>query len=899
MVDIDQMFNVFNKKNRTDVGLQNSEVFEVIKTNSEGKNQERKIQFAADGVRNVKGSSTQWFIPAEQVLDLVPRDTATHSFDLLFSETYDLEAQTPEQLASILNVYAKFDLDKIGYDSFNALRGVQTSQDSVPVSTEAFPCEKPVVDSMSLKPGELLDYVVFLLKGFDPSVETIEAYAEQYYEQHPIDDDDDDEFIQSVIAGCTRYKRLLDVIVSNFLETSTTSLKSDSSLYTVVTYLALMAIDQLGFSNFKMFVNSQRPAKMATLLQYLWNWDNFENNIKIELCKLYEPEFVENLKVRMKLHEQEILNLIEKLTGKVSGTSGLTGVERGMGATGRSTRVTVVQPFNLTSPKPRAVQPPKAYKTTFTASPVPESHYTKPDNTMRTKKTSKESTLEVKPFDLATDRRPSNLSRVAEEVEKKRQKELQFNKKVARPMPTYPPTAPVRLTVAAVLREEKALRRKQEEEARILQQFEQDLRDSREFERWRSKQQAEEEAQRAVQIEQTKEEIAASAAEAQKAKMLSQVKKSVAAAELAGEMAELLLAKQEKEDEEAELIRKRAEEIAVEEKMNVDAAKKLLLEQRKDNAEKMAAERAERERQLAEQRAAEEEKRRDIIMQIRALERVPAGGEGGGGSEGKGGVKLFDPTTTPGHGLLDEMSLSELKEKLRLLQEREEKEREERRNAILATKAEKEAEMQSKVEFISRLRERAAADGRERKEKEQMQQRMKERLAQKQRDQSAEKMHDKLTAKREAKAREIEMLEAEARAIREKNKLLANDLAGREGRKFRDLQKGSERTAKIQLNQQKQSQAAAAAVKAHEERQRRLLNEKKQRQKEASINEMKRKYLSDKAVIEQEKAKLDEDRHTRTAVGRAMQRLSSVEAAEYDPTVAIDHILEAEDLGGF
>jgi hypothetical protein len=119
----------------------------------------------------------------------------------------------------------------------------------------------------------------------------------------------------------------------------------------------------------------------------------------------------------------------------------------------------------------------------------------------------------------------------------------------------------------------------------------------------------------------------------------------------------------------------------------------------------MAADRAARERQLAEERAIEDARRREVIMQIQALERVPVSGAA---------VKVFDPTTTPGYGLLDEMSLVQLRERLQLLQERESQEREEKRQAILSAKEEKEAEVQRKLDFISRLRTRADEDAKER-----------------------------------------------------------------------------------------------------------------------------------------------------------------------------------------
>ena len=67
-----------------------------------------------------------------------------------------------------------------------------------------------------------------------------------------------------------------------------------------------------------------------------------------------------------------------------------------------------------------------------------------------------------------------------------------------------------------------------------------------------------------------------------------------------------------------------------------------------------------------------------------------------------------------GYGLLDEMSLFELEERLKQLKVREEKLREEKRRSILQAKVEKEDELQQRMEFSSRFRSNAEQDAQER-----------------------------------------------------------------------------------------------------------------------------------------------------------------------------------------
>ena len=67
--------------------------------------------------------------------------------------------------------------------------------------------------------------------------------------------------------------------------------------------------------------------------------------------------------------------------------------------------------------------------------------------------------------------------------------------------------------------------------------------------------------------------------------------------------------------------------------------------------------------------------------------------------------KALDPTYTPQLGLLEEMSLAELRERLRLVEEERKEEEEERRAKIITAKQEHAADLQSRVTRLTQMRD--------------------------------------------------------------------------------------------------------------------------------------------------------------------------------------------------
>lgn len=110
-------------------------------------------------------------------------------------------------------------------------------------------------------------------------------------------------------------------------------------------------------------------------------------------------------------------------------------------------------------------------------------------------------------FQLRTDERPMKLPELMEAARREFEEQHRYRPVQSRPAPP-PPEAEVRLNAAAILREDAVYRKKQEEEAAALLAYEQELRDTSEFERWRAEMLAKDERERMEEVERRRKEMA-------------------------------------------------------------------------------------------------------------------------------------------------------------------------------------------------------------------------------------------------------------------------------------------------------------------------------------------------------------------------------------------------------
>ena len=132
--------------------------------------------------------------------------------------------------------------------------------------------------------------------------------------------------------------------------------------------------------------------------------------------------------------------------------------------------------------------------------------------------------------------------------------------------------------------------------------------------------------------------------------------------ELVSEMKEeskKLEEQRELELKEVEVRKKEQRAKVIEERQGVKVALEIVKDSKKHRAEKITAEKARMARKIAEGKVAEQARKEDLIRQLRALEKSRPRT-----------TREFDPTEVVDNGLLNQMSLVEVKQTLEMLKER-------------------------------------------------------------------------------------------------------------------------------------------------------------------------------------------------------------------------------------
>ncbi|KAM6075984.1 cilia- and flagella-associated protein 99 [Chlamydotis macqueenii] len=533
--------------------------------------------------------------------------------------------------------------------------------------------------------GKHIAIIVEQLNKFNPENQSVEDFLNESAKMLQTLNVAEEKFVLDTLAGCIEYRSLLDVVVNAFfVRDGRYCLLSERNLYVVICYLATFQLEELGLQRFSRIVKSLDTAKMQKFLRFFFNALYLNTWIKDEWSHFYDSPYVKENWIDPLLRWQpKVQKLIEQLTDKLSDRT----------TTVKTSKVTQPKEFNLTVPKPRAIPIPLPIPVQEKRPPIPASTYKPPKEKkqleeIKTKNRQKAEDLLVKAnanqFKCATmkSEKGQNIhdtmkSRPAFQAQK-------IQGKIG--------SIPIKLNAAAILREGALYQRKMEQELQRIENLLRGAGDPSEFLEWQKQMRGKDLEEQLAEIECRRLQGKLSHEEAVLAhqNVIQENKKK--ADLMREEKAELMHQYAEKRLQEQKDLRELVEQV-VEGHKNAKQAKIKLQKYKQQIVQEVCEENRELLRQALEEEEEKLRKRYELIQQIRAIESLPIIRH-----------KFVDLTETGGHGLICEMSIVELRERLALLREAQKAAEEEKRDQIIHEKQAKEQLLLDKLDQISVFR---------------------------------------------------------------------------------------------------------------------------------------------------------------------------------------------------
>ncbi|KAL4453394.1 hypothetical protein ABPG74_017601 [Tetrahymena malaccensis] len=679
-----------------------------------------------------------------------------------------------------------------------------------------------------VKYEELIEYCIQIIKTFNPVILTVDSHSEEFVAKNKKKlEDTEIVFIKQVFYGTFRYEEFLKVLTNSlFNNFPSITNRNDSTLYHIFGYLICFRLDELPFNEFKKMVFSQDAVKMNVFLQFLFDIEKVNKYVRDGWIEIYDPGYIDNQIITQNLQEKlpVVADLLAQLSQKATGKKSdlvntieqtLSVTDKGDDKQQKKFEPTVPQPFKLTKPKPKAIPEPIKIPKIVKANPVPQTIFQTNLNEIVDKgkqrreeiKKQKQKELEdatKNQFKFQLDNRPNKFEKIKKEVEEEKNKQLQFDNTYFRPPPTFDEAAEIKMNVAAILREDKHLQKKQDDENKRIKDLEWNMRDSAEFENWKEEQKYKEKLENIEYQQRKKIEMELARESAMKAyeEKIQQNKLT------AGQMKQISKVKeserQKKIEEEVQEKQKLIDGVlATRENAGIEMQK--IKEQKKVIHDESKKEREVLLQKKKEEDEIERKKKEDLIRQIREAEKQP-----------KVRTKGYDPTETMGYGLLEEMSIVQLRERLVQVKKQREIEREQTRQENMKTKDSKLNSLQQKVEAIKQNREQLSKQKQQEREEKKKKLAEEEQKKQQIREEQLLEVHQKVVDKKRAKKKEEDRLAKEYREIQLKRMYMNANAAVVEELAWKGQQEGAEREIKYRQNQKLLDQEQVLGVKYHE-----------------------------------------------------------------------------------
>uniref|UniRef100_A0A8C5RJA8 Cilia- and flagella-associated protein 99 n=1 Tax=Laticauda laticaudata TaxID=8630 RepID=A0A8C5RJA8_LATLA len=497
--------------------------------------------------------------------------------------------------------------------------------------------------------------------------------------------------VMDILCGCLEYKTVLDVVVDAFyIRDGKHCLFSERNMYIVICYLATFRLEELGFQRFSKIIKSMDAVKICKFLRFFFNMVNLQTWIKDEWSQIYDSVYVnENWIEPLENWQPKIQELISQLDNIADKHTIIT------------LKKTEPNEFHLTVPNPRAILIPEQIPRQEKTKPIPKNIYKPPRMKQHLERIKLKNRQRAEELLLEANINQLNCA-VPKFDYKCSMKEIPnlVEKFAAQKIKMKTDNIPVRLNTAAILREGVLYQRKVEQELKRIEHLLQGAQDPSKFLEWQQQMRGKDLDQQLTEAECRKLQGKLSYEEAILARQYCIQEKKKNAEQKREEKAEMRLQCVERCLQERKEKGKKVQQVAEGHK-NVKQAQMKLQKYKQQTVQEISKKSQDLLLQALKDEEEKFKKRYELIQQIRAIEYVPFLKN-----------RFIDLTKTANHGVLGEMSIVELQERLALLKESQQKAEEEKRDLIIHEKHAKEQLLLDKLDQICMFRKqfgRAAA----------------------------------------------------------------------------------------------------------------------------------------------------------------------------------------------
>jgi hypothetical protein len=551
-----------------------------------------------------------------------------------------------------------------------------------------------------------------IIKSFNPTTHSIDSHLmEEIGDTSNVETTPPDlMFVQQVVTGWYREKKVLDCFIKNFYaDNGARVARNDMIIFALLAYLSIFRLEELTFAKFKEYSKTEDPSKIGVFVEYLFNKDTLDSVLRDSWMKVIDLTYTEDVIIQnVEKFIPQARKYMEELDGaaaaaaeaerlkeeaKKNGTAGLKQVLKANLTRPVSPKLTRPRPYNIPEPfriteNVEAKEIP-SYLNNNTLDSIDQA------NKERREKINSET--RSKYDDSATfkfNETKSKLHIVKKELEEKRAAELDFDASFVHPPPDFSKSnAVTRINKATILREDFLYRKQQSKDAKILKNYEEELRDPVEYFAWQQKNREADHQDKLEKVVMRRELAKQGALDAAAAtKTLLDDNKLLA--KLMRDQADVIKNKKEVEYE-LEMLNKQITVSSTIEYRN-SAPRAAMNKVQKQKMEEGATIRQSLEEMRIKKEKDDHEAelvQADKIRQLRALNEVH-----------RENIKVFDPTQSSGKGFLDEMSYMEMKERLATVKSKEATKQMNKRDDILEEKKKSAKELERRAQSVLNAR---------------------------------------------------------------------------------------------------------------------------------------------------------------------------------------------------